>query len=114
LRKFKEEKIDFLYLGAFSIKEQNVSVSKLDVIKRTGEKCECTWGYVISKSGCKKLLNYFKHNAVRQAIDYAAYYTNNIENLYYLNESIVTAPAFHYEENVDSDIQNEMEFINCF
>jgi GR25 family glycosyltransferase involved in LPS biosynthesis len=114
LRKFKEIQADFLYLGAFSIKEENVYVNKLDLIKRTGEKCECTWGYVISKNGCKKLLNYFKHNPIRQAIDYAAYYANNIENLYYLNEYIISAPAFHHNENVDSDIQNDMEFLNCF
>jgi hypothetical protein len=96
------------------MKEQNVDASKLDVIKRVGEKCECTWGYVISKSGCSKMLNYFKHNPMSQAIDYAEYYTSNIENLYYLNEYIITAPSFHYDENVDSDIQNEMEFLNCF
>jgi len=114
LRKFKEIQADFLYLGAFSIKEENVYVNKLDLIKRTGEKCECTWGYVISKNGCKKLLNYFKHNPIRQAIDYAAYYANNIENLYYLNEYIISAPAFHHNEHVDSDIQNDVEFLNCF
>jgi hypothetical protein len=58
------------------------------------------------------MLNFLKYNPIRQAIDYSAYYTNNIEKLYYLNESIVTAPAFHYEENVDSDIQNDMDFLS--
>jgi GR25 family glycosyltransferase involved in LPS biosynthesis len=110
-KKFKEEKIDFLYLGAFSIKDQNVYANKLEVIKRSGEKCECTWGYIISKFGAIKMLNYFKYNPIRQAVDYAAYYVNSIEKLYYLNESIVNAKSFHYEDNVDSDIQNDMDFL---
>lgn len=111
IKKFKES-ADFLYLGAFSIKDQNIYANKLEIIKKEGEKCECTWGYIINKNACKKLLNYFKYNPIRQAIDYAAYYKNNIEKLYYLNESIVISPSFHYEDNVDSDIQNNMDIFN--
>ena len=109
IKKFKES-ADFLYLGAFSIKDQNVYANKLEMIKKEGDKCECTWGYIISKNACKKLLSYFKYNPIRQAVDYSAYYKNNIENLYYLNESIIMAPSFHYEDKVDSDIQNNMDF----
>ena len=109
IRKFKEN-ADFLYLGAFSIKDQNVYANKLDIVKKEGEKCECTWGYIINKNASKKMLNYFKYNPIRQAVDYSAYYKNNIEKLYYLNESIVSAPSFHFENNVDSDIQNDMDF----
>jgi hypothetical protein len=97
-------------LGAFSIKDQNIYANKLEVIQKDGDKCECTWGYIISKNACKKMLSYFKYNSIRQAVDYSAYYKNNIEKLYYLNESIVMAPAFHYEDKVDSDIQNNMDF----
>jgi GR25 family glycosyltransferase involved in LPS biosynthesis len=111
VRKFKEEQADFLYLGAFSIKDQNVYANKLEIIKKEGDKCECTWGYIISKNGCKKMLNYVKYNAIRQAIDYAAYFANNIEKLYYLNESIVISTSYHFDENVDSDIQNDMDFL---
>jgi hypothetical protein len=56
------------------------------------------------------MLNYFKYNPIRHAVDYSAYYKNNIEKLYYLNESIVSAQSFHFENNVDSDIQNSMDF----
>jgi GR25 family glycosyltransferase involved in LPS biosynthesis/tetratricopeptide (TPR) repeat protein len=111
IKKFKEG-ADFLYLGAFSTKDQNVYANKLEMVKKEGEKCECTWGYIISKNACKKMLNYFKYNPIRQAVDYAAYYKNNIEKLYYLNESIIMAPAFHHEDSVDSDIQNDMDFLS--
>jgi GR25 family glycosyltransferase involved in LPS biosynthesis len=67
VRKFKEEQADFLYLGAFSIKDQNIYANKLEIIKKEGEKCECTfvnWGLDLERV----LLNIAKQAHIYKAL----------------------------------------------
>ena len=103
---FCENNLEFLSIGSFDIHIENELIEKLDVIKQeniiwTGG----THGYIISKSGCQKILKNIERYSLNKSIDFEIVQKKSFD-IYFLNESIVKQKSFE-----DTDIQRHSE---CF
>lgn len=72
------------------------------------------FGYIISKSGATKLLNYISTNGIKHGIDYLIKIINDL-NIYQLEKFIIKSDrVLSTDINGDSDIQKNYEFIDIY
>lgn len=105
INEFKEKSLEYLLLGWNS--KQTVESEKLTKlhIPQTNIN-EGTFGYIISKKGCRKLLTYFQKNRIRCAIDKQKHYVESGIELHVTGEPLVLSSCVQNSANsVDSDIQ---------
>jgi len=108
VNEFLEKSMDRLYLGANSVRTVNKDITKLKCRKVEGELCDGNYGYIISKSAAQKMVNHFNKTSMKRAIDYTQLYHDLLENVYFVNESVIyTSSVQHHGEHVDSDIQKD-------
>lgn len=68
-----------------------------------------TYGYIITKNGAQKLINYIENNGIRHGIDYLFKIILNL-NIYEISPPIVFTEWFkNINDKVDTDIQNNFE-----
>ena len=65
-----------------------------------------TIGYLITKSGAIKLLDFISENGSTNCIDTLQQKSANILNIYYCNPHLIYSECFRDENNIDTDIQN--------
>ena len=66
-----------------------------------------TIGYLITKSGAQKLLDFISEHGATNCIDTLQQKSANILNVYYCNPQLVYSECFRNEnKNIDTDIQN--------
>jgi GR25 family glycosyltransferase involved in LPS biosynthesis len=72
------------------------------------------FGYIISKSGTSKILDYIKSNGIKHGIDYLIK-ISNVLNIYQLEKFIIKSDWVQTSNsNIDSDIQKNYEFIDIY
>jgi len=105
ITEMKEKSVEYLLLGWNSTQQLNSDLLiKPHVIVPNIN--EGTFGYVITKSACKKLLSYFKKNHIRHAIDKQKHYTDSGIQLYMTGEPLIVSQCVqNANTRVDSDIQ---------
>lgn len=88
-----------------------INIKQLDKMNFVGG----THGYIISKHGAKKILDYIKENGIKHGIDYLMKICNTL-NSYQLNRFIVYAEWVQYidSSNVDTDIQKDHNFVDIY
>ena len=117
IREFKEKKMDLLYLGANMIRYcTNCDVSELKITKHDlSQKDNCgAYGYIISKRGATKLLDYVCKYGMVGAIDAHDFYDNSKIDCYIVNDNVVHTQMALMTlgkkiTDVDSDIQYNMD-----
>ena len=113
VNEFLEKSMDRLYLGANSVRTVNTDITRLKCRKVEGELCDGNYGYIISKSAAQKMVNHFNKTSMKRAIDYTQLYHDLLENVYFVNESVIyTSSVQHHGEHVDSDIQKNYDYVD--
>ncbi len=103
---------DLCYLGHHCWKpENNTSKNGITFMKASSKQAleysmGGTTGYIISRNGCEKLLNFIEIHGMTNAIDTIQQKSGDILNLYYTVPSIIFADVYTLtNSNVDTDIQ---------
>lgn len=106
---------DLVYLGHHLRDEYNTpdhygdeqpSVEKWDSLTSLTRSLGGTSGYLISKTGAVKLLNFIQRNGMTNGIDTVQQKAADELNIYYIKPHLVYAECFRSDEKkVDSDIQ---------
>jgi len=113
ISEFLDKSMDRLYLGANSVRTVNHDFANLTCQKVSGEVCDGNYGYIISKSAAEKILSHFNKTSMKRAIDYTQLYHDLLENVYFVNESVIyTSSVQHHGNHVDSDIQKNYENVD--
>ena len=113
ISEFIKKSMDRLYIGANSVRTVNHSIEQLKCEKVRGEMCDGNYGYIIRKSAAKKMIDYFNKNSMKRAIDCTHVFHDVLENVYFVNESLVfTSSVQHHGEHVDSDIQKDYDNVD--
>lgn len=119
IRKDFHKKIDILYLG-YSMYDNdrekysdiyndnentgNIGISPLNRELYVGG----TFGYVITKSGANKMLDYIEKNGIKHGIDYLKKINTELRS-YETRPQLVYADWNENNKDIDSDIQNSYE-----
>lgn len=101
----RDESQEYLFIGAQHITTPNKDVENLSIRKMNMREYhgQGTFGYIISKRGAQKLLDYIRTNCVKYAIDKPIFYYGL--NVNAVNEYVVRSEVYGNNMNVDSDIQ---------
>ena len=108
---------DLIYLGHhlrnLKDKETEYDKDKMPIIKKTNVyqsfqlSVGGTIGYLITKAGAQKLLDFISEHGATNCIDTLQQKSANILNVYYCNPQLVYSECFRNEnKNIDTDIQN--------
>jgi GR25 family glycosyltransferase involved in LPS biosynthesis len=106
---FLENKIEYALIGAHQITNENLNKDNIQIVNNNDYFWSCTYGYIISKTGSKKLLESIKNTSIKCPIDYSCIYTSCFD-VYFLNEYIVHSYDYFYTN--DTDIQNVYDFLD--
>ena len=107
---------DILFLGHHprdvnNINYKNTSVmpnvEKWNVFKSFQNSIGGTIGYLISKEGAKKLLDFIDETGAINCIDTMMQKSANKLNIYYCTSHLIFSECFRHEKKTDSDIQYE-------
>ena len=101
---------DFCLLGGGSINNPNNDIFNLKIVERSEKIVDCAFGYIITKNGAKKLLDYIKTNRIKRAID--AIYTECFESINVVNEYLVKSFSWQLNGNIDTDIQLDYDCLS--
>ena len=101
---------DFCLLGGTSITKENKHVAELNLLERTEHVADGTYGYLITKNGAKKMIEYIKQNGITKAID--CLYSQAFEKINVVNQYIVFTKSFQFHNNLDTDIQTDCSCCN--
>ena len=113
VNEFIDKSMDRLYLGANSVRTVNREITRLRCRKVEGELCDGNYGYIISKTAAQKMVNHFNKTSMKRAIDYTQLYHDLLENVYFVNESVIcTSSVQHHGGHVDSDIQKDYDNVD--
>lgn len=114
------EKIDILFLGYHdSIRFVNTNINdsyKNNVIElnhfNKNDYIGGTFGYIITKNGAKKMLQYIENNGIKHGIDYVIKINTDL-SIFELNPHIVYSEwVKEMSSNIDSDIQKDLSVFN--
>jgi GR25 family glycosyltransferase involved in LPS biosynthesis len=83
----QKQDIKYALIGGYQIKDQLTCDNIILFDKITQPICSGTFGYIISKEGCKDLVNYLNKNGINRAIDHSDLYTNCLD-MYKINKYI--------------------------
>ena len=103
-----DDNIEFCLLGGGSISKSNENIENLHVLKRDDKTVDGLYGYIVTKSGAKKMIDYISYNNIKRAID--TIYTYAFDYIHVVNEHLVFTPSFQLHRNTDTDIQQDY---NC-
>jgi beta-1,4-mannosyl-glycoprotein beta-1,4-N-acetylglucosaminyltransferase len=101
----------YTLIGCGQIKDQLEDINNICFNKIITPTCSGAFGYIISKEGCKILVEYLKKNGINGAIDYSELYTNCLD-MYTINQYMVSTPSVQVHGNNDSDIQFNYDFLS--
>lgn len=105
VNEMKTNSLEYVLLGWNTVQELDKNV----VLKRHTQHVnsnEGTFGYIIHKHACKKLLNYFRKNRIQYAIDKQKHYIESGVQLFVTGQPLVTSNCVQQTNMpVDSDIQ---------
>jgi GR25 family glycosyltransferase involved in LPS biosynthesis len=110
-----KDSVDLLFLGfhtyeniSYNLSYSNIEFNDINRNLYVGG----TFGYIISKNGAKKMIEFIKNNGIKHGIDYLLKINTNL-NIKTLNPSIIKSDwVRNYEDNVDSDIQRDADSFN--
>ena len=106
-----ENNIEYALIGSYYIHNECSNHTNISFHKETIENCHGTFGYIISRSACYKLIKHIQTNGIKYAIDYSPIYTDCLD-MYKINNTLVTAKAYHLDNNMDTDIQLDNDYLN--
>lgn len=110
-REFKQQNMEYLMLGAYSIIELPVTDDfKINLFKMNSDTIsEGTFAYIIRKTAAKKLLTYFTRNRIKYAVDKPLFFYDSGVVTHLVSEPIIKALCKQLcGENVDTDIQHHI------
>lgn len=112
---FEKTEMDFLLLGAFTLQYPNVNTNELKIASRHLIYNDGLHGYMISKNGAKKILEFVQKNGLRLAIDSAGILNHIFNNkIQSVNEYLVSQKGTNIyldKFSTDTDVQNSDD---CF
>ena len=105
------EEVDILFLGYHVSTKDNDNIhkcfgnfkTKLDTQLYVGG----TYGYIITQSGAKKLLEYIKKNGIKHGIDYVIKIVPELKSYNTQPHILFSEWLENYQTNVDTDIQKD-------
>jgi FkbM family methyltransferase len=100
--------IEYALIGGFYIYNKYSNNTNISFDKIIDPICHGTYGYIISRSACSKLINNIQQNGIKYAIDYSLIYTNCLD-MYKINNYIVISEAYQLHNNMDTDIQTDYD-----
>ena len=105
--------IDLLFLGYHTYHEKNTIYNLFSIENFVNELyVGGTFGYIITKKGAIKMLNYIENNGIKHGIDYL-FKINKELNIFTLEPSIVLSEwVRNLNDNVDSDIQKDQSIFH--
>jgi FkbM family methyltransferase len=103
--------IEYALIGSNYIHNECSNNTIISFHKEIVATCNGTYGYIISKSGCYKLINSIKTNGIKYAIDDTEIYRNCLD-MYKINNALVTSKAYHIHNNMDTNIQLDYDHFN--
>lgn len=71
-----------------------------------------TIGYLITKSGAQKLLDFISETGSTNCIDTLQQKSSNILNIYYCNPHLVYSECYRGQNDIDTDIQNNLKSLS--
>ena len=111
------EEIDILFLGYHVLNTNKDEIQK-SIDNKLNQQLNCqlyiggTYGYIVTQSGAKKLLEYIKKNGIKHGIDYLIKIATELK-LYNSQPHIVFSEwVSTYNLDVDSDIQKDYSSLN--
>ena len=111
------EEIDILFLGYHVLNTNKDEIHK-SIDKKLNQQLNCqlyiggTYGYIVTQSGAKKLLEYIKNNGIKHGIDYLIKIATELK-LYNSQPHIVFSDWVSASDlDVDSDIQKDYSSLN--
>lgn len=112
LLSYKQLDWDLIYLGHYP--KNNIQTNSFHAVKKNSqESLEYSYGgtigYIITKKGAEKLLNYIQENGMVHAIDTMQQKAADDLNVYYTVPLLVQGECFDQNQNVDTDIQLDGE-----
>ena len=115
-QQLKNNHWDLVYLGHhlrnLNDKEYSYNQTIMPTIKKTNiyESFQLslggTIGYLITKSGAQKLLDFISDTGSTNCIDTLQQKSANILNIYYCNPHLIYSECFRGQDGIDTDIQN--------
>ena len=90
-------------------------VEKWDVYRSFQNSLGGTIGYMITKNGAKRVLDFINKNRLINCVDTALQKCANTLDIYYITPHLVFSKCFRHdktEENVDTDIQNNFNSLS--
>jgi GR25 family glycosyltransferase involved in LPS biosynthesis len=104
--------VDLLFLGYHSYENINSNISYSNIEFNDFNRnlyVGGTFGYIITKNGARKMIEYINLNGIKHGIDYLLKINTNL-NIKIVKPSIIQSEwVRNYEDNVDSDIQREYD-----
>lgn len=101
--------IEYALIGGYHIDDECLNSNDIIFSKVVDlNKLYGTYGYIISKSACYKLINYILTNGIKRAIDYTGIYKNCLD-MYKINKYLISSDAYQLHNNHDTDIQLDYE-----
>lgn len=107
---------DICFLG-YTPKITSDSNEDFRIIKTNTSQSIClsyggTFGYMINKNGCSKLLNFINQVGMTNAIDTMQQRSADYLNVYYSFPSLVKTDCYIFNQKTDTDIQNDFTSLN--
>jgi len=107
----QKQDIKYALIGGYQIKDKLTSADIISFDKITEQISSGTFGYIISKKACIKLVNYLNKNGINRAIDHSDLYTTCLD-MYRINKYLVTTRAYQIHGETDTDIQLDYNCLN--
>lgn len=105
----KEKPWDILYLGHYPRKE--IPSTLRTVQKKTNDSINYSFGgtvgYVITKTGAEKFLNFVQEHGMIHAIDTMQQISADKVNVYYVEPLLIQGECWDQNQHVDTDIQRD-------
>jgi glycosyl transferase family 25 len=107
MEKILQNNIQFCSIGGHSNKPLNENIENLNIMYDDYTNyVEGILGYVITKDGVRRVLNFIETYSIYRAIDYIVYTAFDMK-VHKLTESLVQSFTYQMEGNLDTDIQTD-------
>lgn len=107
----KQKDIKYCLIGGYQIQDKLTTNDTIQLDKIITPICSGTFGYIISKQGCRILVNHLNNSGINRAIDHSDLYTNCLD-MYKINKYLVRAESLQIHGKNDTDIQFNYDCIN--
>jgi GR25 family glycosyltransferase involved in LPS biosynthesis len=111
MKQLKSVDWDLVYLGHHERNKTENNLTSMPIIQKTNVyqsfklSLGGTTGYLITKKGAQKLLDFISETGATNCIDTLQQKSSNILNVYYLNHNIIYSECVTNTNNIDTDIQ---------